>query len=198
MSNRARDEELSLLFTEAHTHYAWLPTPVSDDELHRLYELTRWAPTGGNSNPLRITFVRSPEAKERLRPGLPPTNVDKAMTAPVTAILAYDVAWHDHLPTLAPFRPGAREQFAAMPAERRDHLSLLNVSIQIGYLILAARSLGLDCGPMGGFDRDKVDAAFFPDGAWKSVILLNLGHGDPDKRMPRQPRLDFATTCKIV
>jgi 3-hydroxypropanoate dehydrogenase len=200
MSNasQARDEELALLFTAARTHYAWLPTPVGDDLLQRVYELARWAPTGGNSNPLRIVFVKSAEAKERLRPALPPPNVDKMMTAPATAILAYDVAWYDRLPELAPFRPGAREQILAMPAERRERLSVMNADLQAGYLILAARAHGLDCGPMGGFDPPKVDAEFFPDGAWRTVLLLNLGYGDPAKTQPRMPRLEFATACRIV
>ena len=177
---------------------AWLSTPVGDDILQRVYELARWAPTGGNSNPLRIVFAKSVEAKQRLIPALAPTNVDKAMTSPVTAILAYDTAWYDHLPELAPFRQGAREQMLAQPAERRERLSVLNADLQAAYLILAARALGLDCGPMGGFDAAKVDAEFFPDGAWRTLLLLNLGYGDPAKTVARMPRLEFATACKIM
>jgi 3-hydroxypropanoate dehydrogenase len=198
MSNAARAEELALLFTEAHTHYAWLSDPVDDEQLRRVYELARWAPTGSNAQPLRVTFVRSAAHKELLRPALAPTNVEKVMTAPVTAVLAYDVTWYEHLPQLAPFRANVREQIAALPAERRDHLGAINASLQAGYFILAARACGLDCGPIGGFDPAKVDAALFPDGAWRSVIpLVNLGHGDPEKRMPRMPRLAFETACKI-
>lgn len=198
MSDAARDEELALLFTTARTHNAWLPTPVDAELLQRVYELARWAPTGGNGQSLRVMFVTSPAAKERLRPTLAPGNVDKTMSAPVTAILAYDVAWYERLPELAPFRPGARDHIAAMPAETRDQLGSLNATLQSAYLILAARAFGLDCGPMGGFDRAKVDAEFFPDGGWRSIILLNLGHGDPAKVAPRMPRLEFATACKIV
>jgi 3-hydroxypropanoate dehydrogenase len=198
MSNVARNEELALLFTTARTHSAWLPTPVDADLLQRVYELARWAPTGGNGQSLRVAFVTSREAKERLRPALFPGNVDKAMTAPVTAILAYDVAWYEHLPELAPFRPGARDQIAAMPAEKRDQLGAQNADLQAAYLILAARAFGLDCGPMGGFDRAKVDAEFFADGAWRSIMLLNLGHGDPAKVTPRMPRLEFATACRVL
>lgn len=198
MSNRARAAELALLFTEARTHYAWRPEPVDDALLQQIYELARWAPTGSNAQPMRAVFVRSAAAKEQLRPALPPQNVDKVMTAPVTAVLAYDVAWYEHLPELAPFRAGARDQIAALPAERRDALAAQSAAMQSAYLIIAARALGLDCGPVGGFDRQKLDAALFPDGAWRSILLLNLGHGDPEKTLPRMPRLDFATACKIV
>jgi 3-hydroxypropanoate dehydrogenase len=197
MSNVARDEELALLFTTARTHYAWLPTPVDADLLQRVYELARWAPTGGNGQSLRVVFAASREAKERLRPTLAPMNVDKTMTAPVTAILAYDVAWYERLPELAPFRPGARDQIVAMPAEKRDRMGLQNAYLQSGYLILAARALGLDCGPMAGFDPTQLDAEFFRDGAWRSILLLNLGYGDPAKVLPRMPRLEFATACRI-
>lgn len=197
MSNQAREAELALLFTEARTHYAWRPDPVADDLLRRVYELARWAPTGSNAQPMRAVFVRAREAKERLRPALPPQNIDKIMTAPVTAVLAYDVAWYEHLPELAPFRPGARDQMAAMPADKRDPLAAQSAAMQTAYLILAARALGLDCGPVGGFDRAQVDAAFFPDGGCRSILLLNLGHGDPARTLPRMPRLAFDAACRI-
>jgi 3-hydroxypropanoate dehydrogenase len=185
------------MFTGARTHYAWTAIPVSDDELRALHELWRWPPTGGNAQPLRVVFVKTPEAKERLRPALAPNNVEKAMTAPVTAILALDNHWHEPLPRLAPSHPGNRDRIAAMPAEERDQLGRLNALLQAGYFILAARALGLDCGPMGGFDRAKVDAAFFPNGEWRSLILCNLGHGDPARGFPRQPRLEFGEACRI-
>lgn len=194
----ARPEELALLFTEARTHYAWLPEPVSDELLQQVYELARWAPTGSNAQSLRVVFVKSAAAKERLKPTLMAANVDKTMAAPATAILAFDTRWYEQLPKLAPFRPEARDQMAGLPEAVRDGLGTTNATLQAGYMILAARALGLDCGPMGGFDRAKVDAEFFPDGAWRSLILLNLGHGDPAKTLPRQPRLDFATACTIV
>jgi 3-hydroxypropanoate dehydrogenase len=186
------------VFTQARTHYAWTSEPVSDEQLRQMFDLWRWPPTGANSQPLRVTFVRSAEAKERLRPALAPMNVEKAMTAPVTAILTYEVAWYEHLPRLAPSNPGNRDRIAGLPAEERDRLVTLNALLQAGYFILAARALGLDCGPMGGFDRAKVDAAFFPDGAYRSLLLVNLGHGDPARGFPRQPRLEFAEVCRIV
>ncbi|MCE9576876.1 MAG: malonic semialdehyde reductase [Deltaproteobacteria bacterium] len=185
------------VFTQAHTHYAWTPEDISEQQLRALFELVRWPPTGGNAQPLRIVFVRSAEAKERLRAGLAPGNIEKAMTAPVTAILAYDAAWYERLPRLLPSRPENRDRIAAMPAAERDGLATLNATLQAGYFILAARALGLDCGPMGGFDRGKVDAAFFPDGEWRSLLLVNLGHGDPARGFPRQPRLEFAEACRI-
>lgn len=123
-------------------------------------------------------------------------NVDKAMTAPVTALIAYDVHWHERMAQLSG-RPDARERFEAMPAERRDYLGHFNAVLQSAYLIMAARALGLDCGPMGGFDRALADAAFFPDGRCRSILLVNLGHGDPARVVPRMPRLDFPTACRI-
>jgi len=201
MSNErveARDEELALLFTAARTHYAWLPAPVDEALLRRIYDTAKWAPTGSNAQPLRVVFARTAAAKERLRPALPPPNVEKIITSPVTAILAYDVAWYEKLPELAPFRAGVRDQIAAMPADRRDALAAQSASMQAGYMILAARALGLDCGPVGGFDRAKVDAEFFPDGTWRSFLLLNLGYGDPEKGLPRMPRLAFDTACRFA
>lgn len=194
----ARDEELALIFTEARTHSAWRDTKVPDDLLRRLYELARWAPTGGNAQPLRVVFVKSAEAKARLRPALAPLNVEKAMAAPVTAILAYDVSWYEKLPRLAPSRPEARDRVASSPPEVRDRLAYQSSTLQAGYLILAARALGLDCGPMGGFEAEKVDAAFFPDGAWRATLLLNLGYGDPTRLPPRSPRLEFDDACEIA
>jgi len=193
----ARDEDIALLFTDAHTHYAWLPTPVGVDELHRLFDTFRWPPSASNAQTLRITFATSREAKERMRPALPPHNVDKVMTAPVTAILAFDPAWWERMGELAPFRPNVRDHYATLGAERLDTLGSHNAHIQAGYFILAARAIGLDCGPIGGFDRAIVDAAFFTDSGWRSQLLVNLGHGDPTKTMPRMPRLDFATACRI-
>lgn len=194
----ARDEELSLLFTEARTHNGWSDAPVDDSLLRRLYELTRWPPTGGNSQPLRVVFVRSAAAKERLRPALAPLNVEKTMTAPVTAILAYDAAWYEKLPQLVPARPEMHARMTALPSDARNRLAQQSATLQAGYLILAARALGLDCGPMGGFETDKVDAEFFPDGAWRTILLVNLGHGDATHLRPRNPRFGFDEACRIV
>lgn len=200
MSNQraqARDEELALLFSDARTHYAWQPTPVSDELLHKIYDTAKWAPTGSNAQPLRIVFAKSAGAKDRIKPALPPTNVEKVMTSGATAILAWDAAWYDKLPEVAPFRPGAREQIAALPAEVRDAMGQQAAAMQAGYFILAARALGLDCGPIGGFDRAKIDAAFFEGSTWRSFVLVNLGHGVPEKTMPRQPRLAFEAVARI-
>lgn len=192
----ASAETLDLLFNGARTHNAWLDRPVDDATLRRIYELTRMAPTGGNSQPLRVVFVKSAAAKERLLPAVSPGNVDKTRTAPVTAIIAHDVAFHEKLPELFPAYD-MRSVIAALPPEARLQMAFQGSSLQGGYLILAARALGLDCGPMGGFDRAKVDAEFFPDGAWRSNFLVNLGHGDPEKLYPRNPRLDFDEACRI-
>jgi 3-hydroxypropanoate dehydrogenase len=194
----ARDEELALLFSEARTHNVWLDRPIDDALLHRLYDLVRKGPTGGNTQPLRVVFVKSAAAKERLRPVLAPANVEKAMSAPVTAIIAYDSQYFELMPKLFPARPEMRELQLNMPRERREHLAILNSTLQAGFLLLAARALGLDCGPMGGFDTAKTDAEFFPDGRWRSTLLVNLGYGDATKLFPRNPRLDFDEACRIL
>lgn len=191
------DGGLDLLFLEARTHYGWLDRPVDDALLRRLYDLARMAPTSTNSQPMRVVFVKSREAKERLLPALAPGNVDKTKAAPVTAIVAYDTAFHELMPKLVPARPELREAFAQMPDAVRERIGYHGGTLQGAYLLLAARSLGLDCGPMGGFDAAKVDATFFPDGRWKSSFLLNLGYGDPAKLQPRNPRLSFDEACRI-
>jgi 3-hydroxypropanoate dehydrogenase len=195
--NVARDEELALLFTEARTHVAWLDRPVDDATLRRLYELTRMAPTSANSQPMRVVFARSVAAKERLRPALAALNVDKTMSAPVTAIVAYDTEFYERMPQLFPARPEMRDRVKSLPVEERNQLAYLSAALQAGYLILAARALGLDVGPMGGFEPRKVDAQFFPDGTWKSILLINLGYGDREKLFPRNPRLSFDEACRI-
>jgi 3-hydroxypropanoate dehydrogenase len=186
------------LLLDARTHNGWIDTPVDDALLRRLYELARMGPTAMNCQPVRLVFVKSHEAKARLRPTLAAGNVDKTMAAPVTAIVAYDTEFHAKLTKLVPHFPDAAKRIGGMGAEARRRMALLSATLQGGYIILAARGLGLDGGPMGGFDSDKVDAEFFPDGAWKSIYLLNLGHGDPTKLHPRAPRLDFDEACRIV
>ena len=194
----ARDEELALLFGEARTHSAWIDRPIDDALLHRVYDLARMGPTGGNGQPLRVEFVRSQEAKEKLRPSLMAQNVDKAMTAPITAVLAYDLEFYEKLPKLFPMRPEMRENIGSRPAEVRRALAEQSATLQAGYLVLAARALGLDCGPMGGFDRAKVDEAFFAGTSWRTFLLVNLGYGDPTKLYPRLPRLDFDEACRVA
>jgi 3-hydroxypropanoate dehydrogenase len=193
----AREEEIALLFSDARTHNVWLDRAVDETLLRRLYELARLPPTGGNTQPARIVFVKSHAAKEKLKPALFPGNLDKTMAAPVTAIIAVDTEYYEKLPRLSPQRPEARDYIAALPAPVRERLGFQSTTLQAGYLILAARALGLDCGPMGGFDAAKVDAAFFPDGKWQATLLINLGYGDRDKLFPRNPRLDFDEACRI-
>jgi 3-hydroxypropanoate dehydrogenase len=190
------EADLNLLFLEARTHSAWLDRPVDDSVLRRMYEIARMAPTSANSQPMRVIFLKSPEAKERLRPALSPGNVEKTMSAPVTAIVAHDLEFYEKLPKLMP-HVDARSWFAGAPAEKKEKVAFQSGTLQGAYLMLAARALGLDCGPMGGFDNAKVDAEFLPDGKWKSNFLLNLGHGDPAKLFPRNPRLDFEEACRI-
>src|SRR5712671_1226437 len=150
------------LFLDARTHRRWLDKPVDDQMLRRVYDLTRWPPTSANCQPARVVFVRSRQAKERLRPAVDAGNVEQTMTAPVTAIVAYDTRFFEYMSLLAPQRPEMGERLAARPEAVRERMAFQNGTLQGGYLILAARALGLDCGPMGGFDRSRVDAEFFP------------------------------------
>jgi 3-hydroxypropanoate dehydrogenase len=205
------DECLDVLFREARTFSYWLDKPVEDETLHRVYELLKFAPTAANSNPARFVFLRSQAARERLRPALAPGNVDKTMTAPVTAIVAYDLMFFEKLPKLFPHSPRMRELYATNP-QLVETTARRNSSLQGAYLILAARAAGLDCGPMSGFDNAKVDEEFFaagkecegcdqeffPVGHVRSNFLVNLGYGDRAKLHPRLPRLSFNEGCSIL
>jgi len=190
------DEALDLLLRRARTHRAWLDRPVPDDLLRRVYELAAEGPTSANCSPMRVLFVKSREAKERLRPALTPGNVDKTMQAPVTAIVGHDLEFHELLPRLFP-TADMRANFVGKP-ELIAATAFRNGSLQGAYLMIAARALGLDCGAMSGFDNAKVDAAFFPDGRVKSNFLCNLGYGDASKLGPRPPRLPFDDACRII
>ena len=183
------DDALNQLFREAQTHNEWLPEPVPVELLRKVYELTKWGPTSANSSPARFVFVISQEAKERLRPALSAGNLAKTMAAPVTVIIAYDVEFHERLPKLFPHKE-MRSVFAGNE-KLIEETAFRNGTLQGGYFILAARALGLDCGPMSGFDAAKVNAEFFPDGKWKANFLCNLGYGDRSKLFPRNPRLSF-------
>lgn len=183
------------IFEDARTHNAWLQREIPDQLLQRLYDRLRWAPTSANTNPGRFVFLRSPAAKLRLKPYLAPNNVEKTMAAPVCVIVARDTRFYDHMPQLFPARD-VGSHFAADAALAED-TARRNSVLQGGYLILAARSLRLDCGPMSGFSNLGVDAEFFPDGRWKSDFLINLGYGDPTKLWPRNPRLNFEQACEI-
>ncbi|MEO8256448.1 MAG: malonic semialdehyde reductase [Acidobacteriota bacterium] len=191
------DAALRQLFLDARTHRAWLDRPVDDALLRRVYDLARLPPTSGNSLPMRLVFVRSAEAKERLRPTLDRGNVDNAMAAPITAIVAHDTRFFEEMTRHALSRPETAARFGAAPEAARERLAFQGGTLQGAYLILAARAMGLDCGPMGGFDRASLDTAFFPDGRWKSNFLVNLGYGDPATLRPRAPRLDFDDACRI-
>jgi 3-hydroxypropanoate dehydrogenase len=211
MSTPLNAEGLDLLFRQARTHNAWLAKPVSDDTLRQLYDLMKWGPTSANCCPARILFLRTPEAKRRLRPALSPGNVDKTMAAPVTAIIGYDAHFYDQLPKLFP-QADARSWFVNTP-ELAEVTARRNSSLQGAYLMLAARALGLDCGPMSGFDQAKVDHEFFPGGQAaqnefqqeffsdshiKTNFICNLGYGDAAKLFPRNPRLAFDEACKLL
>ena len=197
MTNPINDEALAQIFLEARTHNGWLDKPVSDDELRRLYDVAKWGPTSANGSPARFVFIRSAEAKERLRPALSSGNVEKTMAAPVTVIVAYDLMFHEKLAQLFPHKPTMGNLYAGNAAFAEE-TARRNSSLQGAYLIIAARALGLDCGPMSGFDNAKVDAEFFPGGQVKSNFLCNIGHGDESKLMPRLPRLDFNEACEII
>jgi 3-hydroxypropanoate dehydrogenase len=191
------DDALAQLFHAAQTHSAWLDTPVDDALLRKIYETMRWAPTSANVSPMRVLFVKSAAAKERLLPAMAAGNVDKTRLAPVTAVLAYDLDFASKVPTLFPSRPEMAAHFGAMPAEKKTLFLTQNSWLQAGYFILAARALGLDCGPMLGFDATKVDEAFFSTRSWRSILLVNLGYGDASKLFPRNPRLDFEAAGAI-
>ena len=197
MSQLLNQEALDLLFRKARTQSTWLDQPVSDETLRDLYNLMKFGPTSMNCTPARILFLRTREAKERLRPFLMQANVDKTMVAPVTAIVAYDTKFYERLPQLFPHYPGAREIFANNP-DLAQITATRNGTLQGGYFIMAARALGLDCGPMSGFDNAKVDAEFFAGESVKSNFLCNLGHGDASKLFPRNPRLEFEDACRVL
>ncbi|MGA2603135.1 MAG: malonic semialdehyde reductase [Verrucomicrobiia bacterium] len=191
------DESLNVIFREARTHSVWLDKPVDDALLAQVYDLAKMGPTSANMCPMRVVFVKSKAAKDRLKPALSTGNVDKTMTAPVTAIIGMDVHFYEKLPELFP-HVDAKAWFKDLPENVLEYMALRNGSLQAGYFILAARSLGLDCGPMSGFDNAKVDAMFFGGTTVKSNFLCNLGHGDAAKLHPRSPRLSFEEACQIV
>jgi 3-hydroxypropanoate dehydrogenase len=190
------DAALDAVFREARTHNRWQNKPVSDAMLQAVWELAKMPPTSANCSPARLIFVKTPEAKAKLAPALSAGNRDKTMQAPVTAIVGYDLEFHEKLPTLFP-HADARPWFAGKP-EIIQATAFRNSSLQGAYLMLAARAVGLDCGPMSGFDNAVVDAAFFPDGKVKSNFLCNIGYGDPAGVLPRSPRFAFDEVCKIV
>jgi 3-hydroxypropanoate dehydrogenase len=211
MGHAVDDAALDTLFREARTFSKWQTRPVSDETLHNLYDIVKWAPTSANAEPARFAFLRSKESKERLRPALAPLNVEKTMTAPVTVIVAYDLRFYEQLPKLFPQNPGMAKLFESN-AEMVETTAKRNSSLQGAFMIMAARALGLDCGPMSGFDQAKVDEEFFatgkpcfgcdqeffPEGHVKTNFLCNLGYGDPGSLFPRLPRLPFDAACSLL
>jgi 3-hydroxypropanoate dehydrogenase len=197
MSKVVSGDDLDLIFRHARTHNAWLDKPVDDALLKQIYDLAKMGPTSANMCPMRIVFVKSREAKERLKPTLDPGNVDKTMKAPVTAVIGMDVHFYEQLPKLFP-HADAKAWFKVLPENVLEYIALRNSSLQGAYFMLAARALGLDCGPMSGFNNAQVDAAFFAGTTVKSNFLCNLGYGDASKLHPRSPRLDFEEACQLV
>ena len=187
---------LDILFRDARTHNGWQDKPVPESLLRELFDLAKMAPTSANCSPMRVVFVSTPEGKERLKLALSQGNLDKTMAAPVTAIIAQDTQFYEHLPTLFP-HADAKSWFVGNDALIQGTM-VRNATLQGAYLILAARALGLDCGPMSGFDPAKVNAEFFPDGRFQANFLCNLGYGDPSKLFPRSPRFAFDDVCTLA
>jgi nitroreductase len=184
------------LFTDARTQNGFLDQPVADDTLRQLYELMKWGPTSANCSPARFVFAKSADAKARLMAAMPPANAEKVRLAPVTAVIGMDMAFYEKLPLLFPHTDAKAWFVGNQPMI--DATAFRNSSIQGGYFILAARALGLDCGPMSGFDRAQVDAAFWAGSSVKTNFVCCLGHGDPAKLFPRSPRLSFEETCRFA
>ena len=190
------DAALDALFRTARTQNKWTDQPVGDDDLRAIFDLLKMAPTSANCSPARFVFVRSPDGKAKLKEALSPGNVDKTMAAPVTAIVAYDPKFYEHLPKLFP-HADARSWFVNNAAFAEES-AIRNSTLQGAYLIMAARSLGIDCGPMSGFNKAKVDESFFAYSGYKSNLLINLGHGDAEGLFERSPRLEFGEACSFA
>lgn len=196
MSDVLNEAGRDLLFRQARTHNGWTDHPVADDTLREFYDLLKFGPTSVNSGPTRIVFIKTPAAKERLLTAVSAGNQEKTRTAPVTAIVAHDLAFYDKLGKLFPHADAAawfRGNDALI-----EETAFRNSSLQGAYMIMAARAVGLDCGPMSGFDRAKVDAEFFAGTSLRSNFLCNLGYGDASKLYPRAPRLEFEEACSIL
>lgn len=196
---RIDNSALKVLFFDARTQNKWLDTPVSDAQLKELVDLVKWGPTSVNCSPMRLVFLKTAEAKARLKPHLMPGNVDKTLTAPVTAIVAHDLAFYTEMPKLFPHMPAVKDWFTGPEkAAHAETTAVRNATLQGGYLILAARALGLDTGAMSGFNNAGVDAEFFAGTQLKSNFLLNLGHGDASGVFGRSPRFTFDEMAKII
>lgn len=197
MTHILSDADLDTIFRSARSYNCWSEKPVSEVQLQALYDLLRMGPTSANSSPARFVFCKSDEARGRLAGCVLPGNVDKVRTAPVVAIIGQDLKFYDRIPELMPHNPGARDWFAHDEAVAKA-TAFRNATLQGAYLIIAARAIGLDCGPMSGFDHAKVDAAFFAGTSVQSNFLCALGHGTSDKLFPRSPRLSFDDACSVI
>ncbi len=187
---------LAQLFTEARTRNAFSDRPVAPELLHKLYDLTKYGPTAANTTPARFLFLTSPEARARLSPFMMEMNRAKTLQAPVNVVICHDYEFHEHMPFLFPHNPTAKDWFSEL--EGRKTAATLNGSLQAGYFMIAARALGLDVGPMIGFDADGVKAEFLADSSWQPSFVINLGYGTDENLFPRSPRLDFDTAAKIL
>ncbi len=196
MPDRLPDAALDQIFLKARTYNGFRPDPVPAALLRELYETARWAPTAANGGPGRFLFLTSQAAKEKLSPFMSSSNREKTLAAPVNVIMAYDLAFHEKLPVLFPHNQDAKNWYSA-PAAAQEHASR-NGTLQAAYLMLAARALGLDCGPMSGFDAAGVNEAFFAGTSWRANFICNMGHGVEEKLRPRGPRLDFDEACQIL
>ena len=196
MSQMLNDAGMDLIFRNARSHNVWTDKPVSEVTLRALYDLMRNGPTSANGSPARLLFLTTDEAKARLKPALSEGNMAKTLSAPVTAIVAYDLKFFELMPKLFPHEPDAKNWFSA-PAKAQE-TAFRNGTLQGAYMMIAARAVGLDCGPMSGFDNAVLDSEFFPDGQLKSNFLCNLGYGDPEALFPRNPRLEFEEACTIL
>jgi len=192
------DATLDLLFRSARTYNGWLPKPVSDELVRKLYDVLKMAPTSGNCNPMRVVFVKSPQGKKKLLPGLKPANVEKTLAAPVTAVMGYDTEFYEHLELLAPHVAKDRRANYLADPQLAQRAALRNATLQGAYMIMAARALGLDCGPMSGILHDVLDRDFFPGGKVVSNFIMNIGYGDPASVRPRAARFAFDDVCTII
>ena len=185
------------ILTQGRSHNEWLKKDVTDSLLHQLYDIMKWGPTSANCSPARIVFIKTTEAKKRLIEHVIESNAEKTLSAPVTAIIAYDKKFYDHIPKLFPHNPDAKDWFSGSE-EFAETTAFRNSSLQGAYFIVAARLLGLDCGPMSGFDNEGLDKEFFSNTAFKSNFICNIGYGDESKLFERSPRFDFDQICKIL
>ncbi|WP_316157733.1 malonic semialdehyde reductase [Cupriavidus sp. BIC8F] len=193
------NELLDKIFRGARSQNGWLPTLVPDSKLRELYDLMKFGPTSVNCSPARLVFVRTEEGRAKLRPALAPGNVEKTMAAPVVAIVGYDTRFYEQLPALFPHNPAVKAWFEGdEKVDFANTTAFRNGTLQGGYLIAAARALGLDCGPMSGFNNQAVDQAFFAGTSIRSNFICGLGHGDPEKVFARSPRLSFEQACQLA